>query len=172
MASWIQFATKLEIPIILLSLAQTFLSFRVTWNPSSVWRSTKTKTDRTSTQEVMMDTSISFTWSNSQNNPPQKIIPCVDYDHSFAGTLPLGLSSSAVDLSLAVPSHYWNAESGDNESFSGKGHTNQVSSMAISENDELVTCGMDDTLRFTSLSKKEYRSAYSCAVAIMLTSCV
>lgn len=84
-------------------------------------------------------------------------------------SLPLVLALPSVDLSLAVASHYWNAENGDNDCFSGKGHTNQVNSMAINENDELVTCSMDDTLRFTSLSKKEYRSACLCAVAYMLT---
>lgn len=72
---------------------------------------------------------------------------------------------------LSEASHYWNADNGNNDCFSGKGHTNQVSSMAISENDELVTCGMDDTLRFTSLSKKEYRLACSCVVAVMFSWC-
>uniref|UniRef100_A0A674N023 WD repeat domain 1 n=1 Tax=Takifugu rubripes TaxID=31033 RepID=A0A674N023_TAKRU len=39
------------------------------------------------------------------------------------------------------------------------GHTNQVSKMAVNDNDELVTCSMDDTLRFTNLSKKEYSAS-------------
>lgn len=63
---------------------------------------------------------------------------------------------------LSEASHYWNADNGNNDCFSGKGHTNQVSSMVVNENDELVSCGMDDTLRFTSLSKKEYRLACVC----------
>lgn len=54
-------------------------------------------------------------------------------------------------------SHYWDAESGDNDCFKGKGHTNQVTKMAINDSGELVTCSMDDTLRFTNLRKKEYR---------------
>lgn len=29
--------------------------------------------------------------------------------------------------------------------------------MAVNDTEELVTCSMDDTLRFTNLSKKEYR---------------
>lgn len=85
--------------------------------------------------------------------------------------LPHLLSSPTVNLSLAVASHYWNADNGDSDCFSGKGHTNQVSSMAINENDELVSCGMDDTLRFTNLKKKEYRSACLCATSFMLTCC-
>lgn len=54
-------------------------------------------------------------------------------------------------------SHFWDAETGENDCFTGKGHTNQVSKMAVNDNDELATCSMDDTLRFTHLSKKEYR---------------
>ncbi|XP_042358308.1 WD repeat-containing protein 1 [Plectropomus leopardus] len=50
----------------------------------------------------------------------------------------------------------WNAESGENDCFTGKGHSNQVSKMVIDEADELVTCSMDDTLRFTNLKKSEY----------------
>ncbi|MEQ2196725.1 hypothetical protein XENOCAPTIV_010400, partial [Xenoophorus captivus] len=38
-----------------------------------------------------------------------------------------------------------------------KGHSNQVSKMQADEANDLVTCSMDDTLRYTSLSKKEYR---------------
>lgn len=76
-----------------------------------------------------------------------------------------------VDLPLAVASHYWNADNGDSDCFSGKGHTNQVSSMAVNENDELVSCGMDDTLRFTNLKKNEYRSASLCASAVLLSCC-
>ncbi|KAK2914767.1 hypothetical protein Q8A73_005361 [Channa argus] len=44
--------------------------------------------------------------------------------------------------------------------YSGrKGHTNQVSKMQICEADELVTCSMDDTLRYTNISKKQYSAS-------------
>ncbi|XP_078070971.1 WD repeat-containing protein 1 [Mustelus asterias] len=52
----------------------------------------------------------------------------------------------------------WNAQTGENDTFSGKGHTNQVSSMVVNDSDELVSCGMDDTVRFTNLVKKEYNA--------------
>ncbi|XP_010741628.1 WD repeat-containing protein 1 [Larimichthys crocea] len=56
--------------------------------------------------------------------------------------------------------NYWDAETGENDCFSGKGHSNQVSKMVIDEaNDELVTCSMDDTVRYTNLSKKEYSAS-------------
>ncbi|KFZ57007.1 WD repeat-containing protein 1, partial [Antrostomus carolinensis] len=45
---------------------------------------------------------------------------------------------------------------GENDGFSGKGHTNQVSRMAVDEMDQLVTCSMDDTVRYTNLSKRDY----------------
>lgn len=53
--------------------------------------------------------------------------------------------------------HYWDAETGENDCFAGKGHTNQVTKMALNDIDELVTCSMDDTVRYTNVCKKEYR---------------
>ncbi|XP_029446779.1 WD repeat-containing protein 1 [Rhinatrema bivittatum] len=52
--------------------------------------------------------------------------------------------------------NYWDSQTGENDTFSGKGHTNQVSSMAVDELNQLVSCSMDDTLRYTSIIKKEY----------------
>lgn len=51
--------------------------------------------------------------------------------------------------------NYWDAETGENDCFSGKGHSNQVSKMVTVEDDQLVTCSMDDTLRYTNLTKAE-----------------
>ncbi|KAJ6659379.1 hypothetical protein lerEdw1_019111 [Lerista edwardsae] len=59
-------------------------------------------------------------------------------------------------FSLTYCSHYWDAETGENNDFLGKGHTNQVSRMAVDESEQLVSCSMDDTVRYTSLSKKDY----------------
>lgn len=55
--------------------------------------------------------------------------------------------------------NYWDAETGENDTFLGKGHSNQVSKMTVNSADELVSCGMDDTVRFTSIAKKEYSSS-------------
>ncbi|XP_035518224.1 WD repeat-containing protein 1 [Morone saxatilis] len=55
--------------------------------------------------------------------------------------------------------NYWDAETGENDCFSGKGHSNQVSKVVTDEADELVTCSMDDTLRYTSINKKEYSAS-------------
>nr|XP_020670340.1 WD repeat-containing protein 1 isoform X2 [Pogona vitticeps] len=52
--------------------------------------------------------------------------------------------------------NYWDSETGENDDFLGKGHTNQVSRMAVDEMEQLVTCSMDDTVRYTSLNKKDY----------------
>uniref|UniRef100_A0A674DN54 WD repeat domain 1 n=1 Tax=Salmo trutta TaxID=8032 RepID=A0A674DN54_SALTR len=38
---------------------------------------------------------------------------------------------------------------GENNDFSGKGHSNLVTKMAVDDADQLVTCSMDDTVRFT-----------------------
>ncbi|XP_064199929.1 WD repeat-containing protein 1 [Anguilla rostrata] len=53
----------------------------------------------------------------------------------------------------------WDAETGDCDEFHGKGHSNQVSKMAVDESEKLVTCSMDDTVRYTSLAKKEYSAS-------------
>ncbi|CDQ61972.1 unnamed protein product [Oncorhynchus mykiss] len=46
-----------------------------------------------------------------------------------------------------------------NNDFSGKGHSNLVTKMAVDDADQLVTCSMDDTVRFTSVTKKEYSAS-------------
>ncbi|KAG7494161.1 WD repeat-containing protein 1 [Solea senegalensis] len=55
--------------------------------------------------------------------------------------------------------NYWDAETGENDCFSGKGHSNQVTKMVTDGADDLVTCSMDDTLRFTNLNKKDYSAS-------------
>lgn len=51
----------------------------------------------------------------------------------------------------------WDANTGECTAVEGKGHTNQVTDMVVA-GDWLITIGMDDTIRFTSLSKNEYDS--------------
>ncbi|XP_072262540.1 WD repeat-containing protein 1 isoform X1 [Pyxicephalus adspersus] len=50
----------------------------------------------------------------------------------------------------------FDAATGENDAFSGKGHTNQVSSMAMDSSNHLVTCSMDDTVRYTDIIGKAY----------------
>uniref|UniRef100_A0A667X1Q9 WD repeat domain 1 n=1 Tax=Myripristis murdjan TaxID=586833 RepID=A0A667X1Q9_9TELE len=64
-----------------------------------------------------------------------------------------------LSYSLTFPVHYWDAETGDNDDFLGKGHSNQVSKMVVDDTNQLVTCSMDDTLRYTDLNKKEYSAS-------------
>ncbi|MEE6462497.1 hypothetical protein FKM82_001614, partial [Ascaphus truei] len=54
--------------------------------------------------------------------------------------------------------NYWDAETGENNTFTGKGHSNQVSSMAMDDSNQLVTCSMDDTVRYTNVTSKDYSS--------------
>uniref|UniRef100_UPI00398EB143 WD repeat-containing protein 1 n=1 Tax=Pristiophorus japonicus TaxID=55135 RepID=UPI00398EB143 len=54
--------------------------------------------------------------------------------------------------------NHWDGPTGENDGLAGKGHTNLVSSMVINESTELVSCGMDDTVRFSNLIKKEYNA--------------
>ena len=37
------------------------------------------------------------------------------------------------------------------------GHTNQVSRMTVDEHGQLVSCSMDDTVRYTNLTLRDYR---------------
>lgn len=60
-------------------------------------------------------------------------------------------------ISLIFFVHYWDSETGENDGFGGKGHTNLVSRMAVDDFEQLVSCSMDDTVRYTSINKKEYR---------------
>ncbi|XP_058266985.1 WD repeat-containing protein 1 [Hemibagrus wyckioides] len=55
--------------------------------------------------------------------------------------------------------NYWDAQSGENDALSGKGHTNSVLRLALDDSDRLVSCSMDDTVRFTDLKKKEYSAS-------------
>ena len=49
----------------------------------------------------------------------------------------------------------WKVQTGDAEIFKGQGHKSQVSDMVLC-GDNLVTCSMDDTVRFTSVQTLEY----------------
>ncbi|XP_077459914.1 WD repeat-containing protein 1 [Stigmatopora argus] len=55
--------------------------------------------------------------------------------------------------------NYWDAETGENDCFSGKGHSNQVSKMVVNDANEVVTCSMDDTARYTNINKHEYSAS-------------
>ena len=49
----------------------------------------------------------------------------------------------------------WDINTGVAETISGKGHTNQVTAMGMSGG-QLITCSMDDTVRYTSADTLEY----------------
>ncbi|XP_066499008.1 WD repeat-containing protein 1 [Hoplias malabaricus] len=55
--------------------------------------------------------------------------------------------------------NYWDAETGENEAITGKGHSNLVARMDVDESNRLVSCSMDDTIRYTDLGKKEYSAS-------------
>jgi len=52
----------------------------------------------------------------------------------------------------------WDVNSGANEGFKGKGHTNQINRLHI-QGGNIVSCAMDDTVRITPLNSKEFGSA-------------
>uniref|UniRef100_A0A3P9DMG4 WD repeat domain 1 n=1 Tax=Maylandia zebra TaxID=106582 RepID=A0A3P9DMG4_9CICH len=67
--------------------------------------------------------------------------------------------SGSHDGHINILSTLTDCQTGENDCFSGKGHSNQVSKIVTDEANELVTCSMDDTLRYTSISKKEYSAS-------------
>uniref|UniRef100_UPI00358DF9B6 WD repeat-containing protein 1 n=1 Tax=Myxine glutinosa TaxID=7769 RepID=UPI00358DF9B6 len=52
----------------------------------------------------------------------------------------------------------WDAENGVGSTFKGQGHTNQVCGMGVEDGDLLLSCGMDDTLRFSGLSPPTFHA--------------
>jgi len=52
----------------------------------------------------------------------------------------------------------WEVDTGNTEAMNGKGHTNQISSMHI-QGGNLISCSMDDTVRITPLSSRQYSDA-------------
>lgn len=51
---------------------------------------------------------------------------------------------------------HWDTKTGLADNVTGKGHTNQVTKMCC-QGDTLITCSMDDTVRFISISEKKYK---------------
>lgn len=50
---------------------------------------------------------------------------------------------------------YWNLQTGEGNLIEGTGHRSQVQSICR-HGDNLITCGMDDTVRFISVEEKKY----------------
>lgn len=51
--------------------------------------------------------------------------------------------------------NYWDANSGLDDEIVGKGHSTQIQDLTVS-GDNLISVSMDDTIRFTSISSKQY----------------
>ncbi|KXJ27431.1 WD repeat-containing protein 1-B [Exaiptasia diaphana] len=51
----------------------------------------------------------------------------------------------------------WNVSNGSSQRLKGKGHTTDIRYLAVSD-DMLVSCAIDDTVRFTNLDTEEYGS--------------
>lgn len=108
---------------------------------------------------VYLDGSEIEAWMSTGSSPQaQCLLSCPsqaawDRDWLWAPPPPI----LEVRLFLNRPPHYWDSETGENDSFTGKGHTNQVSRMTVDESGQLVSCSMDDTVRYTNLTLRDYR---------------
>lgn len=72
-------------------------------------------------------------------------------------SIPVRDNRCFVLLNVSACVHYWDAQSGENDALTGKGHTNSVVRLTADDSYRLVSCSMDDTVRFSDLKKKEYR---------------
>jgi len=52
----------------------------------------------------------------------------------------------------------WDVSSGSTEIIEGKGHSNQINTIHV-QGDNIVTCAMDDTVRITPMSAKQYKDS-------------
>lgn len=74
------------------------------------------------------------------------------------------LTALCVDSSTIYSGSYdgkvvsWDAATGANNNFVGQGHKNLVAGIAV-QGDKLVTCSMDDTVRFTPIGTREYTAS-------------
>ncbi|KAK7110487.1 actin-interacting protein 1-like [Littorina saxatilis] len=50
---------------------------------------------------------------------------------------------------------WWDATTGNNDQFTGTGHTNEVTDMVV-DGDNLISVGMDDFVRFSSISNRQF----------------
>ena len=62
-----------------------------------------------------------------------------------------GMFTASFDGSIC----YWNMQTGVATLVKGKGHQNQIQRMCC-QGDKLITCAMDDTVRFVSVKDLSY----------------
>ncbi|KAJ0023594.1 hypothetical protein NQD34_003493 [Periophthalmus magnuspinnatus] len=111
---------------------------------------------------VSLSGNINYLDKNNSNRPIRvlkghtKSIQCLTVHKGDGHSYIYSGNALTRMLSLTLCAPRWDSENGETECFSGKGHTNSVCRMAVNQNNELVTCSMDDTVRFTETSSKDY----------------
>uniref|UniRef100_A0A8D1FBT3 WD repeat domain 1 n=1 Tax=Sus scrofa TaxID=9823 RepID=A0A8D1FBT3_PIG len=106
-------------------------------------------------KDHLLSISLSGYINYLDKNNPSKPLRVIKVRPCCPAALPAGVAGREA-LFLNPCPHYWDSETGENDSFAGKGHTNQVSRMTVDESGQLVSCSMDDTVRYTSLSLRDY----------------
>jgi len=62
------------------------------------------------------------------------------------------LLSGSIDGSITQ----WDYATGTTKTFTGKGHTNQVNALEVANGETLVSCAMDDSIRFTPMGSHTF----------------
>ncbi|ELK28112.1 WD repeat-containing protein 1 [Myotis davidii] len=111
-------------------------------------------------KDHLLSISLSGYINYLDKNNPSKPLRVIKGHSKSIQCLTVHKNGGKSDFSL-MPPHYWDSETGENDSFTGKGHTNQVSRMTVDESGQLVSCSMDDTVRYTNLTLRDYRRSFS-----------
>jgi len=90
------------------------------------------------------------------NNPSKPTQTLLGHNKFVTAFAPNKANNSFYSGSYDATIVRWDTDSAATETFSGKGHTNQINKMRVS-GDDLVTAAMDNSVRFTSLSGKAYK---------------
>ena len=73
------------------------------------------------------------------------------------GRVHLESPASHVEVCLDQKPVWWDVATGNNDVVTGTGHINEVTDMVI-DGDNLISVGIDDTVRFTSVAARQFRS--------------
>eukprot|EP00069_Balaena_mysticetus_P000659 bmy_14636T0 len=126
--------------------------YAISWSPDST-QLLSASGDKTSKIWDISVNSVVNTFTMGSNVLDQQLGCLWQKDH----LLSISLSGYINYLDKNNPSKPLRViKTGENDSFAGKGHTNQVSRMTVDECGQLVSCSMDDTVRYTNLTLRDY----------------
>lgn len=100
-----------------------------------------------------------------KNNPTKPLRVIKGHNKSITAMTVADKQGSGDEKTIFTGSHdgfvtQWNSKSGEHDRVEGEQHTNQVQDM-YPLSDQVLTCGLDDTLRSIDLSTNQYSKSFS-----------